>query len=46
MIDHLRLKMAIRMTTAQKHECKMNGYNTLWDPTTSISAYFAQLDRF
>jgi hypothetical protein len=46
MIDHLRLKTAIRMTTAQKHECKMNGYNTLWDPTTSISAYFAQLDRF
>jgi hypothetical protein len=28
MIDHLRLKMAIRMMTAQKYEYKMNGYNT------------------
>ena len=45
-IDHLRLKMAIRMTTAQKHEYKMNGYNTPWDPTTSITAYFALLDCF
>jgi len=46
MIDHLRLKMAIRMTTAQKFEYKTNGYNTPWDPTTSITAYFTQLDRF
>ena len=28
MIDHLCLKMAIRMTTAQKFEYKTNGYNT------------------
>ena len=46
MIDHLRLKTAIRMTTAQKFEYKTNGYNTPWDPTTSITAYFTQLDRF
>jgi hypothetical protein len=41
MIDHLRLKRAIRMTTTQKHKYKMNGHNTPWDPTTSITAYFA-----
>jgi len=46
MIDHLRLKTAIRMTTAQKFEYKTNGYNTPWDPTTSITAYFTQLDHF
>jgi len=28
MIDHLRLKMAIKMTTAQKHEYRTTGYNT------------------
>jgi hypothetical protein len=28
MIDHLHLKMAIRMTSAQKYEYKTNGYNT------------------
>jgi hypothetical protein len=46
MIDHLRLKTAIRMTTAQKFEYKSTGYNSQWDPTTSITAYFTQLDRF
>jgi hypothetical protein len=46
MIDHLRLKTVIKMTTAQKHEYKTMGYNNLWDPTTSITAYFTQLDRF
>jgi hypothetical protein len=46
MTDHLRLKTAIRMTTAQKFEYKTNGYNTLWEPTMSITAYFTQLDRF
>ena len=46
MIDHLRLKTAIRMTTAQKFEYKTSGYNSPWDPTTSITAYFTQLDRF
>jgi hypothetical protein len=44
MIDHLRLKTAIRMTTAQKFEYKR--YNMPWDPTTSITAYFTQLDHF
>jgi hypothetical protein len=34
------------MTTAQKFEYKTNGYNAPWDPTTSITAYFTQLDRF
>jgi hypothetical protein len=46
MIDHLCLKTTIRMTTAQKFEYKTNGYNAPWDPTTSITAYFTQLDRF
>ncbi len=45
-INHLCLKMAIKMTTAQKHEYKTMGYNNPWDPTTSITAYFTQLDRF
>jgi hypothetical protein len=46
MIDHLHQKMAIKMTTAQKHEYKATGYNNPWDPTTSITAYFMQLDQF
>jgi hypothetical protein len=46
MIDHLCLKTAIRMTTAQKHKYKTMGYSNPWDPTTSITAYFMQLDRF
>jgi hypothetical protein len=39
-INHLRLKTAIRMTTTQKYDYKINGYNTPWDPMTSITAYF------
>ena len=46
MIHHLRLKTAIKMTTAQKHEYRTTGYNNLWVPTTSITAYFTQLNRF
>ena len=46
MIKHLRLKMAIKMTTAQKHQYRTMGYNNPWDPTISITAYFTQLDRF
>jgi len=46
MIVHLRTKTAIKMTTAQKHEYRTNGYNAVWDPATSISAYFTTLDRF
>jgi hypothetical protein len=46
MIDHLCLKTAIKMTTAQKYEYRTTGYNNSWDPTTSITAYFTQLDRF
>jgi hypothetical protein len=46
MIEHLHLKTAIRMTTAQKFEYKTNGYNKPWDPTTIITAYFTHLDRF
>jgi hypothetical protein len=46
MIDHLRLKTAIRMTTAQKYEFKTNGCKTPWDPTMSITAYFTLLDCF
>jgi hypothetical protein len=46
MIDHLRLKMAIKMTTAQKCKYKTTGYNNPWDPTMSITAYFTQLEQF
>jgi hypothetical protein len=46
MINHLCLKMAIKMTMAQKHEYKTMGYNNPWDLTTSITAYFTQLNRF
>ena len=46
MIDHCCLKTEIKMTTAQKHEYRTMGYNNPWDPTTSITAYFTQLDRF
>ncbi len=46
MINHLRLKTAIKMTTAQKHEYRTTGYNNPWDPTTSITAYFAHLNSF
>jgi hypothetical protein len=45
MIDHLRLKTAIKMMTAQKHKYRTMGYNNQWDPTTSITVYFTQLDR-
>ncbi len=34
------------MTTVQKHKYKATWYNNPWDPTTSITAYFMQLDRF
>jgi hypothetical protein len=46
MIDHLCLKTAIKMTPVQKHEYRTMGYNNPWNPTTSITAYFTQLDRF
>ena len=46
MILHLRTKTAIKMTTSQKYEYKDAGYKTAWDPTTSISAYFTQLEKF
>jgi hypothetical protein len=46
MLDHLRQKTVIRMTTAQKYEYKNAGFNAPWDPTMSIAAYFTSLDRF
>jgi hypothetical protein len=39
MLDHLRQKTAIWMTTAQKQEYKTSGHNTQWDPKLSITAY-------
>ena len=45
-INHLRLKTAIRMTTTQKYDYKINGYNTPWDPRMSITVYFTLLDCF
>ncbi len=46
LIDHLCLKTAIKMTTAQKHKYRTTGYNNPWDPITSITVYFTQLDCF
>jgi len=46
MIDNLHLKTAIKITTAQKYKYRTMGYNNPWDPTTSITAYLTQLDRF
>jgi hypothetical protein len=46
MINHLRQKTAIKMTTVQKHEYKATRYNNPWDPTTSITAYFTQFNQF
>ena len=46
MIKHLREKMAIKMATLQKYDYKTEGYKKLWDPTMSITAYFAGLDKF
>jgi len=35
------------MTTSQKYEYNKDaGYKAAWDPTTSISAYFTQLEKF
>ena len=35
------------MTKAQKQEYRITtGYNNPWNPTTSITPYFTQLDRF
>jgi hypothetical protein len=44
MINHLRLKIVIKIATELKHKYKTTGYNNPWDPTTSITAYFTQLD--
>ena len=46
MINRLCLKTAIKIMTAQKHKYKTIGYNNPWDPTTSITTYFTQLNQF
>jgi hypothetical protein len=46
MLDHLRQKTAIKMTTSQKYKYKNTSYNTPWDSTTSITTYFTSLDHF
>ncbi len=45
-IQDLREKMAIKMTTSQKFEYKAEGYGKQRDPTTSIKAYFTGLGKF
>jgi hypothetical protein len=45
MINNLCQKTVIKMMTAQKHKYKATRYNNSWDPTTSITVYFTQLDR-
>ncbi len=34
------------MTILQKYEYKTEGYKTLWDSTTSITAYFTGFKKF
>ncbi len=46
MLDHIRMKTVIWMTTAQKHQYKTSRYNMPWDPTSSITPYFTHLDCF
>ncbi len=48
MINHLCQKTTINLIAAQKHEYKYKatGYNNTWDPSTSITAYFTQLNWF
>jgi hypothetical protein len=46
MLLHLQEKTAIKMTTSQKFEYKVEGYGKQWDPTMSITAYFTALDKF
>jgi hypothetical protein len=46
MINHLCLKMLIKMMTTQKYKYKTNGYSTPWEPTMSIKGYFTLLDCF
>jgi hypothetical protein len=46
MIKHLRNKTAIKMTTSQKYDYKIEGYRKVWDPAMSITAYFTGIDRF
>jgi hypothetical protein len=46
MILHLCEKMAIKITTSQKFEYKAKGYGKQWDPRTSITTYFTDLDKF
>ncbi len=46
MIKHLCKKMAIKMMTPQKYNCKTEGYRKAWDPTMSITAYFTSLNKF
>jgi hypothetical protein len=45
-ILHLQEKTAIKMTTSQKFKYKAEGYGKTCDPTTSITAYFTNLDKF
>ncbi len=46
MILHLCEKMAIKMTISQKFEYKAEGYGKQWELTTSITAYFTNLNNF
>jgi hypothetical protein len=46
MIQHLREKMAIKMTTSKKFEYKAEGYGKQWNLTASITAYFTSLNKF
>ena len=44
MIEHLRTKTCIKMTTLEKDIFKTEGYKRPWDTTQSIVVYFKSLD--
>jgi hypothetical protein len=46
MIKHLRVEMAVKMTTLDKTTYENEGYVRPWDPTTNISTYFKHINNF
>ena len=45
MFVHLYSKAAVKMTEAEKQDYKESVYKLVWDGTTELSAYFAELTR-
>ena len=45
MMQHIRKKTCIKMTTLEKANFKVNGHNTPWDTTSDINIYWKYLDE-